>query len=363
MAIGPSCAAACRQLSFIELVFTVMNQSVSEARKTTFSLETRINRDTACIDLNAAGEFITASWHRAGDHIPCLTGPSRDLRGACEVQPESFSATVVADLLIDQREHQGLVASIVRMLRQEMRPDGLFHFFKDHELLPADADCTALAHSVLLRGGCMVIEQANQALNHILANSGADGVVETYFDPTGERTGIVDPVVCANVLYLATMLGRGRQLRPTCEYLRQVLVAREFNQGTRYYHSPDTFLYFTARLVRQFPSLYAQLHRPLVDAVRERQAETEFPLDIAQRVIVSQWLRIGDGGESQKLIDLQEDDGCWPADSLFRYGRKQIFFGSRSFTTAFALRALEPRPEADVHRRASPSQQSAAAAL
>jgi hypothetical protein len=269
-----------------------------------------------------------------------LTGPFRDLREARAVQPESFSATVVADLLLGQREHEGLVSSILEMLKVEMRPDGLFHFFKDHALLPADADCTALGLSVLLRGQCRVFEQANRALDHIIENCNIDGVVETYFDPTGERAGIVDPVVCANVLYLATMLGRGPELRPTREYLHRVLLAREFNQGTRYYHSPDTFLYFTARLVRQFPILHAQLLGPLVDAVRERQSETEFPLDIAQRVIISQWLRIDDGGEWRKLIDLQQDDGCWPADSLFRYGRKQIFFGSRSFTTAFALRAL-----------------------
>lgn len=318
-----------------------MNASPREAIKTSFLKHAGAKAvHGGCIDLHAAGDFISASWHRAGNHIPCLTGPSRDLREACEVQPESFSATVVADLLMDQREHTSLVFSILAMLRQEMRPDGLFHFFKDHDLLPADADCTALGLSVLLRGGCLVIEQANKALHHIIQNSNADGVVETYFDPTGERAGIVDPVVCANVLYLATMLGRGHQLRPTREYLRQVLVAGSFNEGTRYYHSPDTFLYFTARLVRQFPSLHAQLLRPLIDAVRERQGETEFPLDIAQRVIVSQWLQIDDGGESRKLIELQQDDGCWPADSLFRYGRKRIFFGSRSFTTAFALRAL-----------------------
>lgn len=335
LTIGPNSIAIQRWLELH------MHDSVRVPEKTSFLTHSPTTRvATECIDLNAAGEFITASWLRAGDHIPCLTGPSRDLREACEVQPESFSATVIADLLIDQREHRMLVSSILAMLRAEMRRDGLFHFFKDHDRLPADADCTSLGLSVLLRGGCLVIEQANLALDHILANSNADGVVETYFDPTGERSGIIDPVVCANVLYLATMLGRGHQVRPTREYLHRVLVAREFNQGTRYYHSPDSFLYFTARLVRQFPSLHAQLHRPLLDAVQERQGETEFPLDVAQRVIVSRWLRIDDDGESRKLIDMQQQDGCWPADSLFRYGRKRIFFGSRSFTTAFALQAL-----------------------
>jgi hypothetical protein len=247
---------------------------------------------------------------------------------------------VVADLLMGQPEHRGLVSSIVAMLRDELRPDGLFHFFKEHELLPADADCTALGLSVLLRGGSLVTDRANQALDRMLANSNADGVVETYFDPTGARDGIVDPVVCANALFLGHMLGRGEELESTFAYLRQVLVAREYCQGTRYYHSPDTFLYFTTRLVRRFPAVHAKLAQALVDAVHERQGASEFPLDIAQRVIIARWLGISDGGESQKLIDLQEDDGCWAADSLFRCGRKRIFFGSRMVTTAFALRAL-----------------------
>jgi hypothetical protein len=301
----------------------------------------RFARGTAAsLSLDAAGEMIAASWQRAGNHIPSFTGPSRDLRESWEVQPESFTAMVVADLLMGQPEHRGLVASILAMLEDEMCADGLFHFFKEHERLPADADCTALGLSVLLRGGALVTDQANLALDRIIANSNAAGVIETYFDPSGERSGIVDPVVCANVLFLAHMLGRGDELAPTLDYLHRVLVAGDYSAGTRYYHSPDTFLYFTARLVRRFPALHKRLLEPLVRAVRERQGATEFPLDVAQRVIISRWLRIDDGGESEKLVDLQEDDGCWPADSLFRYGRKKIFFGSRLVTTAFALRAL-----------------------
>jgi hypothetical protein len=312
----------------------------SSLSETPFRAQQHARKTVSNLSLNAAGEMIAASWRSAGNHIPCFTGPSRDLRNSWEVHPESFTATVVADLLLGQPEHRGLVSGILSMLEEEMRPDGLFHFFKEHDRLPADADCTALALSVLLRGGALVNDRAHHALDVILANSNANRVVETYFDPTGERSGIVDPVVCANVLYLGYMLGRGDELAPTLEYLRHVLVAGDYNAGTRYYHSPDTFLYFTARLVRRFPALHEQLLEPLTRAVRERQGTTEFPLDMAQRVIISRWLRIDDGGESEKLVELQQEDGCWPADCLFRYGRKKIFFGSRLVSTAFALRAL-----------------------
>ena len=292
------------------------------------------------IDLEAANEFIKRTWHTGLNYLPCMTGTSRDLQNCSEVYPESFTTMVVADLLMDQPEHRRTVIGMLAMLEEELSPDGLFFFFKEHDRLPADADCTALGLSVLLRGGCLVGDRAHLALDRIAQNTNAEGIVETYFDPSGERAGIVDPVVCANVLYLAHQLGRGDEFIPTLNYLREVLLEGLYLEGTRYYHSPDTFLYFTARVVRRFRQVHDVLLEPLKAAFRGRQGSTDFPLDLAQRVIIADALRMDDMGESQRLLILQERDGCWGADSLFRYGRKRIFFGSRALMTAFALRAL-----------------------
>lgn len=291
------------------------------------------------IDLARAGALIHDAWRSGGTHLPCSTGMTRDLRDSWAVHPESFTAMLVADLLMGLREHNSLVAGILGMLEDELSHDGLFYFFKDHKQLPADADCTALGLSVLLRGGAPVTERAHRGLDRIVANTNSDGVIETYFDATGERSGIVDPVVCVNALYLAYRLGREAEVEPTLEYVRQVLVERSFTKGTRYYHSPDTFLYFAARLVRRFPVLHGKLLKPLREALVERQGATEFPLDVAQRVIAARWLRVP-SNESVRLVELQDADGCWPADSLFRYGRKRIYFGSRALTAAFALCAI-----------------------
>jgi len=292
------------------------------------------------VGFEARSNVITSAWQSGGDHIPCAVGPDRDLRESKTIHAESFTAMLVADLLIGQPEHREVVRGILDTLRAELGDEDVFYFFKEHSLLPADADCTALGFSVLIRGGEMITPRANQALDRILANSNRSGVVETYFDPTGERAGILDSVVCANVLYLGYLLGREDELRPTLEYVERVLLTRAYIEGTRYYHSPDTFLYVLARLVRRFPALHGELLEPLREAVRERQGASSFSLDLAQRVIAARWLRIDDGNESAKLLELREADGGWPADALFRYGRKRVYFGSRALTTAFALRAL-----------------------
>ncbi len=293
-------------------------------------------RDTK-VEFEQAKSLMHLAWRQGKNHFPCSTGPDRSLRGGRIEYSETFTAMVVADLLIGQREHSMLVRDVLSMLQRELANDEVFHFFKEHERLPPDADCTALGLSVMLRGGVRVREQANRALDRILDNVDADGVVETYFDPTGERDGIVDAVVCANVLFLAHQLDRGEELEATLAHVRRVLMDGSYAEGTRYYHSPDAFLYFVGRVVHHFPQTHEALREPLRQAVRARSGTSAFTIDVAQRVLLTTWLDLDDAGELARLVEMQEADGCWPTDSLFRYGRKKIFFGSRVVATAFAI--------------------------
>lgn len=293
------------------------------------------------VDFRQANDLMRLAWKQGKNHFPCTTSRDRNLRGGTTVHAESFTAMVIADLLMRQgREHGVLVRSVVSMLEWELADD-VFFFFKEHEKLPADADCTALGLSVMLNGGARVRDQANRALDRILANCNEDGVVETYFDPTGERDGIIDPVVCCNVLYLAFQLGRGEEARATLEHVHQVLVEESYLEGSRYYHSPDTFLYFLGRVVDRFSETHDLLLEPLRHAVRKRLGISTHTIDVAQRSLLCTWLGIEDDqDELDTLVDMQEGDGNWPNDALFRYGRKKVYFGSRTMATAFATTAI-----------------------
>ncbi|MCH9686665.1 MAG: hypothetical protein K0V04_34855, partial [Deltaproteobacteria bacterium] len=259
------------------------------------------------VDFDQAKSLMHLAWRQGKNHFPCTTGSQRNLRGGRIEYSESFTAMVVADLLLGQREHSMLVRDVQSMLVRELGGGDVFFFFKEHGRLPADADCTALGLSVLLRGGVRVRDAANRALDRILANVSEDGVVETYFDPTGERDGIVDAVVCANVLFLAHQLGRADELAPTLEHVRRVLTEGLYADGTRYYHSPDAFLYFVGRVVHHFPQTRDVLLSPLCKAVRERIGVSSDTIDVAQRVLLCTWLDIDDGNEQlAQLVEMQE---------------------------------------------------------
>lgn len=318
----------------------------SQMRSTT-GIETaraQVAKPAPRLDVTPAQNLMRLAWRKGKDHFPCNTGRERSLKGGELVHAESFTAMIVADLLIDRPEHAPLCRDILSMLERELGDEPLFYFFKEHERLPADADCTAVGLSVLLRGGlsgARVRKTAHKALDKILNNRTSDGVVETYFDPTGERAGIVDAVVCCNVLFLAHQLNRGAEARATLDYVHRVLVEETYLEGTRYYHSPDTFLYFLGRLVHYFPAETEELLRePLEAAIRKRLGISTDTIDVAQRALLCAWFGIDDEGETERLLDAREGDGCWANDALFRYGRKKVYFGSRVMATAFAMTAV-----------------------
>jgi hypothetical protein len=290
-------------------------------------------------DLDGVCTTLVRSW--TGSFFPCLTGPTRSLETSTLVQPESFTAMLVGDLLLHVPGFRALTSEIVHMLENELGDDDVFFFFKDHARLPADADCTAVGLSLLLRAGADVREKADAALTRIRTNCDARGVVETYFDPTGERAGIIDPVVCANVLYLACQLGRERELEATLEFVFDTLATRAYLGGTRYYPSPDSFLYFTARLVGAFPRARAsrRLRALLERALIERIGQGERVVDLAERVLACAWLGVVDRHEAAMLARTRNEWG-WAAEGMFQYGRSKVHFGSVGLSTAFATSAL-----------------------
>lgn len=314
------------------------------------------------LDFKQPLELMRLAWKKARTYFPCNTSRERSLKGSDLVHAESFTAMVVADLMLDLPPHpdQGmLVRDIQDMLEHELGDEDVFYFFKEHERLPADADCTAVGLSVLLRGGVSrkrIEARAHQALDRIFANVSADGVVETYFDPTGERSGIIDPVVCCNVLFLAFWLGRGEEpaAQATLEYVHRVLLEEGYLEGTRYYHSPDTFLYFLGRVVHHFPELTEELLRePLEVAVKRRLKISSHTIDIAQRAMLCAWFDMDDEGECDRLREMRGGNGLWPADALFRYGRKKVYFGSQVMTVAFVMGALTAEHVAAERRAAA----------
>ncbi len=305
------------------------------------ALESEENDKLDHFNRELAYSFIADQWRLGPHRFHCLTSAAMTFENARQVEPEIFTAMLVSDLLRKLPLDTEIENRLLDQIRSKMTESGLFYFFEDHAILPADVDCASVGLAILARAGRISPAVLTTGLDRILANTNRDGIIEVYIDPSADRRGILDPVVCANALYLATMRDRDREAAKTNDYVYRMLEEQSCAQGTRYYPSEDTFLCRIARLVKDYPVRFARFREPLQRRLTRRMGTTSSPLEMAQRIIAASRLDLPVATEKQRLAMLQTADGSWPADGYFRYGRSRIFFGSKALTTAFALRALD----------------------
>lgn len=283
-------------------------------------------------------EYLTRCWSR-GDHFSALLSDSRDFLGTTASPEEVFTPMVVSDLFF-QAPRPPWLSKLMAELRPVVAPLQPIHFFRDPTLLPPDTDCTAVGFSLALRAMLVPSARLRPLTQRIAANTQADGIIQVYFDPGGRRDGILDPVVCVNALYLLNQMEVADCASRTEAFVIEHLESRRFEAGSRYYPSADTFLYFLARLITQFPMRYASWLPKLIRQVRARHGMESRPLELAQRILASTRLGLDSSMDAWLLHAYRNDNGSFPPDALFQYGRSSRYFGGEAITTAFAARAL-----------------------
>lgn len=283
-------------------------------------------------------EYLTERWN-CGDDFRSLLSETPDFSTAKPTPEEVFTPVLLGDLFFMPPRPpwlQGLLQSL-QPLVDSGQP---IHFFKRKELLPPDTDCTAVAFSLAARALRIQADALSRVATRIGSNICPDGIIQVYFDPGGKREGLVDHVVCVNALYLLNQAGQADCAVKTESYVLSALNTGSFLSGSRYYHSPETFLYFLTRLVTAFPERYQGWAPSLIARVRERQGLESRPLELAQRVLTATRLGVDAAIDAWLLQRRVQVNGSFPADALFRYGRSSRYFGGGAITTAFAARAL-----------------------
>jgi hypothetical protein len=161
-------------------------------------------------------------------------------------------------------------------------------------------------------------------------------------------------VVCVNVLNLFYHHGYDdwESLEATQSYVISVLEKRSYLSGTRYYASPEPFLFFLSRLVASEPAqpLRERILPILQERIRERAGMPGDAMELGMRILSSisaevGWSNIGSQSiwdkDILKLRELQSEDGGWKTGWLCRYGKTGVLIGNRGLTTALAVKALE----------------------
>ena len=207
------------------------------------------------------------------------------------------------------------------------------------EGFPDDLDTTSMALSILIKAGKIKTNQLTSVINDMLANRDLLGKIQVYFCDERPR---IDAVVCLNILYLFAQLGMAdrSELKQTKAYVQEFLKSGEYHLGTRYYPSPETFLYFLWRLVHHYSEHFGYLKCDLKRELIARVNSTSHPIERAMRVISLGKMGVVNRIDYMHLLNSQLSDGGWPMGALFIAFKDQIYFGSRELTTAFALEAI-----------------------
>ena len=176
------------------------------------------------------------------------------------------------------------------------------------------------------------------------ANLDLDGIMQTYFDPTRPRTC---PEVCCNILRVSHKFGFGSdpRIKKTEDYIVDCLNNNACLNGTRHYSTPESFLYFVARL---YAETRCESLRKRLNAIKARLQERlnvpTNPLALGLRLFACQSVKIDSQlyrKDLEILMSLQDEDGGWPAGHFCCTGRMGARIGNRGLTTALAVRILQ----------------------
>ncbi|KAI0083056.1 Haloacid dehalogenase-like hydrolase-domain-containing protein [Irpex rosettiformis] len=217
---------------------------------------------------------------------------------------------------------------------------GKWNFFREKPTLttsvfPFDFDTTSLALTIVDHDYGLV----NAVMDEMLQFRDEDGIIQTYFDHKRQRT---DPVVCVNVLSLFHAQGRANELLPTQAWVLDVLKHRAYLDGTRYYATPESFLFFLSRLLTITDD--EELHETFQPVLKERLQElvgaSGDSMALAMRITACATVGMRNEVDLQKLLRMQHEDGSWGPGIMYKYGSTGLGIGNRGLSTALALQAI-----------------------
>lgn len=275
-------------------------------------------------DNNESGRFDT------------FISPNRDFTQRLESPRDIATSSLILSAAFEEKNE--LSDIIARYLIEQANDDFTYCFFEDGNF-PSDVDTTSFTLFELIRLGYVSLEDTKPALEKIVNNNSSNGF-EIYFKPEkyGKKNRF-DLVASCNV---GRFLGIHNEKEEFKEELKKVIRYFEtdsYLQGERYWFSPDSSIYFATKLNEIYKS--SELNSQLVRAIHKRNNTTQNTLDLAMRSKAAQCLETKiNENYTTRLLELQNKNGSFLIDAIYKRGSREEYFGSETLTTAFAIEAL-----------------------
>ncbi|KAL8673566.1 MAG: hypothetical protein Q9168_002020 [Polycauliona sp. 1 TL-2023] len=197
--------------------------------------------------------------------------------GHSKGQPDGHSDRYLEELS-DNSSNGSLNSNVFVPPNVEM---GLWNCFFEAPVLttaefPADTDTTSTSYLSLPIRYLYRVTPVHLVLELMTANLDQDGIIQTYFDAKRPRT---TPEVCINILRVFHKFGFGSDLRTkkTEDYIVDYLHNGTYMNGSRYYSTPESSLYFVARL---YAETHSKLLRERLSAIKAQlQDRLNVPVD------------------------------------------------------------------------------------
>lgn len=243
---------------------------------------------------------------------------------------------------------QHLPSSFRTKLVEKMRPKhiGPMNFFidinGDYEKFPNDPETTAVCYHALLKTNAIKEAEITTLAKSIYENVNDDGIIRTYYvSKESPRYNRLDAVGIINILRFAYELRHEHLVKPSEDYVFNWLNSGNYKKGTLYYHNGSTFLYFCSQLAStNYPTKVRFMDSLRQEFVKINKDDLKYPLDYALNILTGVELGIRDEVLVEKLLDMQNLSGSWPADAMYGTNHSKILFGSKSLSTIFAVLAL-----------------------
>ncbi|HNX10671.1 MAG TPA: hypothetical protein PKI61_00855 [bacterium] len=209
--------------------------------------------------------------------------------------------------------------------------------------MPPDIHTTATALSALIRYGAVDPNDCAAIVKKIVENLDEDGLLKFYFAPSSLPSHLDHVAMCQSICFISDFY----QLRPPCsvhEKLNETvraINARIKDEAEDQRYRSMYFFYAAWQLANRWGGELGHIFTDMMIRSWALNINSS-PISLAMRIMVNQEFGGRWQADKQQLLDLQQPDGGWPFDSLFRLDNaEEVYFGSRIIATSFALKALE----------------------